>query len=341
MRHGLHTPSSNAGSVKSLASSLDAAGAERIYLMSSNDDDAERLVLSRTETVKHSLIRDCLVNSCSFHFSTIPVDELVCVPLPSGGEKWERATRSVSLTWRRCKEFTTNVDTFYVVSAKSLVIDVVLSSDGWMEHQLPPGINDTQSSPKRYCRAGLVSMEDLDPGYPPHNPATAVHSCQQTSLSPNIQHAFDRVHALQNTQRNHEAERFSPSSQPGPVDHGQPTQRATSPPVQESPRGQLQVTGMWDKTPIKLLLDLDASGEAFYCAFEQWAIRRKRDGEIYRDRMTLYFGAHKNTPEIEAYDLSLKQSELEDLWELAVDWMLDNKNQKAPHLYATVIFEPE
>jgi hypothetical protein len=138
-RQYLHTPPTSAGSVKSHASSLAAAGLERIYLISCHDDGADQPVILRTAPVKHNLIGDKVVYGRGFGDSTDPVDELVSVPRPSGGQRQENVTRAVNLTWRRRKEFTTNVHTFYIVSARLLDSDVVLGFDGSMERQFPTG----------------------------------------------------------------------------------------------------------------------------------------------------------------------------------------------------------
>lgn len=138
-RHGLHTPPTSAGSVKSNASSLAAAGLERIYLISCDDDGADQPVISRSAPVKHNLIGDKVVYGRSLGASTDTVDEWVSVLLPSGVQRWEKVTTAVNLTWRRRKEFTTNVDTFYIVPVRWLDSDVILGSDGSLECQFPSG----------------------------------------------------------------------------------------------------------------------------------------------------------------------------------------------------------
>jgi hypothetical protein len=139
-RLDLHTPSNSAGSVKSHASSLAAAaGLERIYLISCDHDGADQPVMARSAPVKHNLIGDKVVYGRGFGSSVDPADEQVSVHLPSGGQKWERVTRSVTLTWRRRNEFKTNVDTFFIVPAILLDSDAVLNLDESLERQLPSG----------------------------------------------------------------------------------------------------------------------------------------------------------------------------------------------------------
>lgn len=138
-RHSLHTPPTSAGSVKSHTSSIAGAGLERIYLLSCDDDGADQLVISRSTPVKHNLIGDRVVYGRSLGASIDSVDESVIVPLLSGGQRREKVTAAVNLTWRRRKEFTTNVDTFYIVSARLLDSDVILGSDESLERQFPSG----------------------------------------------------------------------------------------------------------------------------------------------------------------------------------------------------------
>jgi hypothetical protein len=138
-RLDLHTPSNSAGSVKSHASSLAAAGLERIYLISCDHDGADQAVIVRSAPVKHNLIGDKVVYGRGFGLSTDPADETVSVHLPSGGQRWERVTKSVTLTWRRRNEFKTNIDTFFIVPARLLDNDAVLNLDESLERQLPSG----------------------------------------------------------------------------------------------------------------------------------------------------------------------------------------------------------
>jgi hypothetical protein len=138
-RHLLQTPPTSAGSVKSHASSLAAAGLEKIYLISSNDDDEDQPVLSRSIPVEHNLIRDKVVHDRGLSDSRVSVDKLVSVPLPSGGQRRVKVTTAVKLAWRRRHECASNVDIFYIVSAQFLRNDVILGSDETIEHQYPSG----------------------------------------------------------------------------------------------------------------------------------------------------------------------------------------------------------
>lgn len=136
-KYGQPTPSNSAGSVKSHTSSMAAAGLEKIFLLSCDTDGAEKPVYAKTTQGKHNLIRDKVVFGRGLGTDTDLVDEAVAVPIPPGG--WEKATRAVNLTWRRRNEFTTNEDTFYIVSARSLDCDVILASDESLEYQVPSG----------------------------------------------------------------------------------------------------------------------------------------------------------------------------------------------------------
>jgi hypothetical protein len=182
-------------------------------------------------------------------------------------------------------------------------------------------------------------MEELDPAVPPRAPTAPVHGYEQNVLPLNVQRTYDQIQAVQNIHRMNLAERSTPTSPPRHVDHGQANNITTPSAAQGLSSGQLQVSGLWDKTPIKMSLDPDASGEVFYQDFCKWASRRNRDGDIERNKMTLWFKSNKNTRDDEAYDLSLNEHELEDLWEDAISWIQDHKNPRAPHLYATVELE--
>lgn len=138
-RHDPRTPPTSAGSVKSYNSSLAAAGMEKIYLLSCDDEGSDQPVISKRAAVKHNLVGHNVVYSRGLGVRTHLVDELVTVPLPSGGWRREKVTNAVNLTWRRCKEFKTTGDTFYVVSSKLLDSDVILGSEESLEHQLPSG----------------------------------------------------------------------------------------------------------------------------------------------------------------------------------------------------------
>jgi hypothetical protein len=200
-------------------------------------------------------------------------------------------------------------------------------------------VEETYSPQARYQQRGFVTMEELDPAIPPRAPTAPIHGYEQSGLPNNVQRTYDRVQAVQNIHRMNLAERSTPISAPRHVDHGQATNTTMSPAAQGLSSGQLQVSGLWDKTPIKMSLDPEASGEVFYQEFCKWASRRNRNGDIERTKMTLWLKANKNARDDEAYELSLKEGELEDFWEEAIDWIQDNKNPKAPHLYATVQLE--
>ncbi|KAB2099834.1 hypothetical protein AG0111_0g11992 [Alternaria gaisen] len=61
--------------------------------------------------------------------------------------------------------------------------------------------------------------------------------------------------------------------------------------------------------------------------------------DLDRQRVTLWLKPNKNAPDDEAYELGLEESTLEILWEGAVQWIQENKNPKAPHIFATVEIE--
>ncbi|CAN9091511.1 unnamed protein product [Alternaria alternata] len=154
--------------------------------------------------------------------------------------------------------------------------------------------------------------------------------------SHDVQRTYDRAQAMRDSQRTHIAQPTGPSAQLRPTSRGQPTPTNNPLDNQEGTMGQLYVGGLWDKTPIKMSLNPSDTGEAFYQAFHQWAVDRKSVDDLDRQRVTLMLKANKNAPDDEAYELGLEESELEMLWEAAVEWIQENKNPKAPHIFATV-----
>ena len=138
-RHSLNTPPTSAGSVKSHASSMAAAGVEKILFLSGDDEGTDVPVLSRRAPGKYNLIKDQVAHGRGLVAGRFGVDELVPVHHPSVGHTWENVRFAVNLTWRRRNEYSTNVDTFHIVPARSLDCDVVLGSDASMERQLPSG----------------------------------------------------------------------------------------------------------------------------------------------------------------------------------------------------------
>ena len=141
---------------------------------------------------------------------------------------------------------------------------------------------------------------------------------------------------MREAKRPRESEPTAPSAQSRHTDHGQPGGTATLAAGQGVPSAQLQVNGFWGTTPISMAFNPDESGEKFFQAFQRWAVRRRRGGDVDRSRMTLWLKASKDMSDEAAQDLSLDQDDLENLWATTVAWIHENKSANAPHLYATV-----
>lgn len=142
-RHSMQTPPTSAGSVKSHASGLAAAGMEKISFLSCDDDGVDQAVIARRVPGKYNLIGDAVAYGRGLSDGQFEVDASIPVHTSSGAPTWVTAKTAVNLTWRRRNEFKTNMDTFYVVSARSLDSDVVLGSDESMERQFPSGQSQT------------------------------------------------------------------------------------------------------------------------------------------------------------------------------------------------------
>ncbi|CAN9228686.1 unnamed protein product [Alternaria alternata] len=156
------------------------------------------------------------------------------------------------------------------------------------------------------------------------------HAYQQSPIpSPAIQRIFEPVQAMRDNQTMHTVDPSASGAHPKPVDRDQRTHTTAPLATQEGSSTQLWVIGLWDKTPIKMAFDPSDTGEAFYQAFHQWAVRRKRGGDFDRQRMTLFLKANKNMPDEEAYDLGLGVSELEQFWKDAMEWAMRMVNEKS------------
>jgi len=143
MRNGIQTPSASAGSNKSFASGLAAAGMEKITVLSCDDDSTDQVVIAMYGSERYNLIGDDVAyGGRGLSANQYSLDESILVPTASGPA---RVTRAVDLTWRnpgRNKGKTRN-GTFYIVSGSLLESDVVLASDESVERQFPSGQSRT------------------------------------------------------------------------------------------------------------------------------------------------------------------------------------------------------
>ena len=116
---------------------------EKISFLSCDDDDIEdQPVIAKRAPGGYNLIGDGVVYSRGLGAGRFEVDKSIPVYASSGAAKWVTVTFAVKLTWRRRSEFQTNLDTFYVVSAKLLDSDVVLGSDESVDGQSLSGQSD-------------------------------------------------------------------------------------------------------------------------------------------------------------------------------------------------------
>ncbi|CAN9091352.1 unnamed protein product [Alternaria alternata] len=336
-RQNVQTPPHSAGSVKSNTSGMAAQGAEKIYFLSGDDEGPGQPAISRSAPGKYNLITEKVAYRHGLGDGQFRVDESVPVHNASGGPIWVKATFAVNLVWRRCTELTTEMDTFHIVPGQLLKSDVILGTDGSPEHQSPAEFEEVRSPQVRY-QQGHAGMDNFGPAIPPPVPTVPMYTYPQSYLPPShdVQRTYDRAQAMRDSQRTHIAQPTGPSAQLRPTSRGQPTPTNNPLDNQEGTMGQLYVGGLWDKTPIKMSLNPSDTGEAFYQAFHQWAVDRKSVDDLDRQRVTLMLKANKNAPDDEAYELGLEESELEMLWEAAVEWIQENKNPKAPHIFATV-----
>ncbi|KAI4641876.1 uncharacterized protein J4E79_011647 [Alternaria viburni] len=325
MRNSIQTPSASAGSNKSFASGLAAAGMEKITILTCDDDSADQVVIAMYGSGKHNLIGDDVAyGGRGLSANQYRLDESMLVPTPSGSA---RVTTAVDLTWRNPgrNKGKTKMGTFYVVPENLLESDVVLASDESMERQFPSG---------RYLR-GFVSGDEFHQAVPPPAPMPP-YQPQYQPPSPEIQRAFGRVGAIHELQRMRGSEPPAQAAPSAPVNHSQQGSAPIPITSQGNPSDELEIEGYWGRMPISMSVDISSSGEQFFQAFQCMAIDRKRGDNFDRQRVAMLLRADEEGPEEEAYRVSLDQGTLEKRWKMIVKWIRKNKNSEEPHLYATV-----
>ena len=138
-RYGVQTPPTSAGSVKSHASGLTAAGMEKITFLSSDDNIPDQTVIARNAPGRYNLIDKEVADSRGLSVDPEDVDESILVHLPSGAKRRVSVQTAVYLTWHRRGAYRTSKNAFYIVPEGLLNSDVVLGSDESMERQHTTG----------------------------------------------------------------------------------------------------------------------------------------------------------------------------------------------------------
>ncbi|KAI4911384.1 uncharacterized protein J4E92_010197 [Alternaria infectoria] len=336
-RHIMQTPPTSAGSVKSATSGLAAAGMEKISFLSCDDDGADQPVIARRAPGRYNLIGDGVAYGRGLSAGQFEVDESILVHTSAGAAKWVAVKAAVNLTWRRRNEFKTNMDTFYVVSARLLDSDVVLGSEESMERQFPSEVQEAHSPQGRYP-PGFVTVDEYDQAVPPQAPTAPIHPYQHQYQppSPEVQRAFGRVGAMHEVQRMRGSEPPAQVAPSAPANYSPQSDAPIPIPSQGDPSDELEIEGYWGRMPISMSVDISGSGEQFFQAFQCMAIDRKRGDNLDRQRLAVWLRADEDGPEDEAYYVSLDQGALEKRWKMVVRWIRKNKNSEEPHLYATV-----
>jgi hypothetical protein len=89
---------------------------------------------------------------------------------------------------------------------------------------------------------------------------------------------------------------------------------------------------------LNIWLDLSAHGEAFYKAFQQQAVKQRKN-ILDRATITIQLKKDRTVPDEAAYLLSLDEEDLEADWETTVEWLEANRRDKSPHIYGVVEIE--
>jgi hypothetical protein len=86
----------------------------------------------------------------------------------------------------------------------------------------------------------------------------------------------------------------------------------------------------------KFWLNLDAPAQWFFESIQPQLEKKKKSFD--RNTVSIFFHSDKQMFDDEVCELPLGEDELEADWEDTVDWIRENKREKAPHVYVTVQF---
>lgn len=206
----------------------------------------------------------------------------------------------------------------------------------WLNCTFRGAEDQEEDSPHQRLFQRQGDLVEIDEPQPPNNPRASIipsQIYQENSMPTSSPKDYVRGQAFQKLK--------ATQSRPMPVYQEQSSSMGKTPVLDVQPGSQLHMGGRWEKTPIKICFDPTASGEEFYQEFLRWAVKRKLDGDLQRNRITIWLKSSKTAPDKHAYELSLREEQLEALWEETVEWIQENKSEKAPHIYATVQQEPD
>lgn len=154
------------------------------------------------------------------------------------------------------------------------------------------------------------------------------------------QHAFmDNLFARQANIAAREDSRLSQNSPAATIlgsrslhsEHSQPLHPSAMPSASTSSNDQntttekIRLNLTWDRTILKVWLEMNAPCEAFFRTFQQ--LVEKRKGIFERADITIYLKKDNSTPDDEAYPLSLDEDELKVDWKDTLSWLRDNTGE--------------
>ena len=128
-------------SVTSHSTLPDSSGRERIVLLSCDDDDdgTEQQIYCRSAAIDCSLISDSRAQKAA---KPLLEEVYVRVPTTSGAPRLVKAGLTVSITWRRRKEFNSYVTKCYVVPVRYLDTDIIFTLEAAAGLQCSTGLCD-------------------------------------------------------------------------------------------------------------------------------------------------------------------------------------------------------
>lgn len=263
---------------------------------------------------------------------------------------------SIELTWLRSGADMTHKTTFHVVVSNLLDIDVLLGEGETGEYSSGSQPNNLPQTSRDFSHVSRGSSGNI-PGYAQTPPVPSWHrsaTCTTTddSSTTTVQHQPSQHYQqpppfLQPIFNQYKSPQHSSpiiKHPPRPTTQIDTSRSAQTPAVlaasthqtsdPNAPISRIRLFLEWGRTPILLWLDLCASGDAFFQAFQKLALQRKRT--LDRAETVLYLRQNKDGVDDEEYPLSLDEEELDADWGSTVAWLMENRRDKPPHIHGRV-----
>ncbi|KAI8930930.1 hypothetical protein NX059_011945 [Plenodomus lindquistii] len=354
------TPSHTASSVKSRGSRSGRAAAKYILIASDieggNEDEKVHFEVA---PIPQSVIRESVVNDLGLAGRVDDAD-LECVRIPShaapSGYREIPVEDAVILTWSYLGAKTSRRTKFYVIAGGTLEIDVILSHNDVDQPSSEQGLRlDTQYPQQplqhdHYDRSPQAHHQLSGSYHPSDYTVDRLMNSMPTRSGPdrhehqNAQRFVQEVMGGGRTMPDKGKASQQPSTQTIPVraheshETHQPDRSKSDPTgTLNDPNaadGKIRVQIDWGRTPSLVWLDMCAPSEAFLQTFQKLSEKKKQRFEGVE--VSLFLKQDKLSSDDDEYEMNLGADELDADWEATLEWLRENKRNKAPHIYARV-----